>query len=279
MIYLDIAVPFAASSRASATEFAKHGGGRVIDTPTELDGVEAYRVVVNDPARRDDSPRDAIVCVRDGRMYLLMAFGIGNLDVEPALESVRHSFKWRTPVAALDATQVTWGYATAGTSGVEMAVPTDACRYPIPEAKQNSVIDISLYDYAAQTQRFIAYLQIIPIAPGNTFETTVQRYIEGMNTQKGSEPPLELQALNGDATRLISNVTRMTKLSGDQGKAKALWSLVKIDGQRVALVNFMMPQQLDAAEMTKRMAIIERMIGSIRIDPEFAAATTRPATK
>ena len=90
---MELSLPFARDVRAAAQGLAREWGGTVTDDPTTLDGVEALRVRVERPPGQL-KPVEGIVCMRDGKVYLIAGSSKDGTAMGQGVEEVRKSWKW-----------------------------------------------------------------------------------------------------------------------------------------------------------------------------------------
>lgn len=92
-IMVDIGKPTLADARKTAEAMAKSWGGQVLDEPTTLDGVEAFRVRA-EPKGDRFLPVEGVVTIKDGKLYLLMGGAAKGHSVIDKVEEVRKGWKW-----------------------------------------------------------------------------------------------------------------------------------------------------------------------------------------
>jgi hypothetical protein len=93
MMMVDIGKPTVATALATAEGLAKDWGGRVLDEKTTLDGVEAVRVRVEKPGP-GLRPNEAVIAMKDGKIYLLMGGSTPGTSISAEVEEVRAGWKW-----------------------------------------------------------------------------------------------------------------------------------------------------------------------------------------
>ena len=92
-IVIDFGRPTEKDARVSAQGLAKNWDGAVVDPPTTLDGVPAYRVRA-EPKGPGLKPTEAIVAHHADRLYLIMGGAVPGQSVAGEVEEVRRGWKW-----------------------------------------------------------------------------------------------------------------------------------------------------------------------------------------
>jgi hypothetical protein len=94
MIMVDVGKPTKPDAKTTAESLARDWGGRAAAEPAALDGVEGYRVRVEERKKPGMRPVEAIVVHRDGKAYMLMGGAIPGQSIAAELEEVRKGWKW-----------------------------------------------------------------------------------------------------------------------------------------------------------------------------------------
>ncbi len=94
MISIDIGMPVDPTARASADGFAADWRGRVEDASLTLDGEMAFRVTIP-PDNKTVRPIDAVVTMKDGRLFMVIGGARETGDVNAAIDEIVASWKWK----------------------------------------------------------------------------------------------------------------------------------------------------------------------------------------
>lgn len=94
MISIDVGKPVIPTARASADGFAANWRGRVEDASLSVDGEVAFRVTIP-PDKKMVRPIDAVVTMRDGRLFMIMGGARETGDVNAAIDDIVASWKWK----------------------------------------------------------------------------------------------------------------------------------------------------------------------------------------
>jgi hypothetical protein len=93
MIKVDVGTPASKNPKTVAASLAQDFGGNVQPEPADLDGARGVQVLAP-PAGSGLSSKNAIVVIRHGELYLIIAGAVAGTDISDALEQVRKSWKW-----------------------------------------------------------------------------------------------------------------------------------------------------------------------------------------
>ena len=93
MIKVDVGTPASRDPKVMAASLAQDFGGKVQPEPADLDGERGIQVLASSP-NPGLSSKKALVAIRRGKVYLLMAGAVAGTDISDAFEQVRKSWKW-----------------------------------------------------------------------------------------------------------------------------------------------------------------------------------------
>lgn len=91
-IRVDTGTPNEPTPMELAEQFTKRTGGVIVDKRMELDGEEC--VAATTKSNTFKTPRNMIIAFRNGKVFLLMAGGVKDVDLETPLAKIRESWKW-----------------------------------------------------------------------------------------------------------------------------------------------------------------------------------------
>ena len=93
MIKVDVGPPASPDPKAIADSLARDFGGSVQPETADLDGQRDVQVLASSP-KPGLSSKKAIVVIRRGKLYLLMAGAVAGTEISDAFEQIRKSWKW-----------------------------------------------------------------------------------------------------------------------------------------------------------------------------------------
>lgn len=94
MISIDIGKPSDPSVKELSKSLAKMWGGKISETPVTVDGQEGYKVTIL-PSEKKVQPTNAIVVIKESRVFMLIGAAKSDAKLEPVLEQLLLDWKWK----------------------------------------------------------------------------------------------------------------------------------------------------------------------------------------
>jgi hypothetical protein len=246
-----------------ARGLAKNFNGAVADRPTTLDGTRALRIVANNDGRTL-RPVEGLAAIHDGLLYLVMGGVTTGHSVADELEAIRASWKWlpiEPPYKHLEFRDEPLSF-----SGAVATINVPALMHTYPTEHPDRVLDLGLPNVLRNAPDFLAYVQILPMAQGHTFDEFKNRLSVGTQSQYKVKRPLEWRELSKKPQRVVSEAIEIEtpdKVSGKKQMFLICWALVNLDDRRLVLVNFTLPPEAQRGRDTY-IALVDQIVASIK---------------
>jgi hypothetical protein len=252
----------ARSMEEAARGLAKNFDGAVADRPTTLGGERALRVVAKNegPNLR---PVEGLVVMHDGLLYLVMGGVTAGHSVADEMEAIRASWSWM-PFEPLYK-HLEFRDRPLLLPGGPATINVPRLMHTYPTEHPDRILDLALPSARDNKPHFLAYVQIVPMPEGQTFEEYKNRLVEGLRAQFKLKEPLEWRSLRGDVLRVVSQpfeVQTMDKVGEPTQTLLMQWGIVKLEDRRLISVNFTIDPE-DKPGRNAYIAVVDRIVDSI----------------
>ena len=244
-IMIECGRPTDATLEDVARGLAKDYQGIVDDQPTSLGGTPAIRVRAENKSRKL-KPVEWIAAIHEGLLYLVMGGITSGNSVAEELESIRSSWQWapieppykhlefRDQPLALDNGKVT------------VNVPELMRIYPNNEPDR--LLEVGLPNFVRSAPDFLAYIQIMKTEQNVELDAFKEGLSSGLVSKGVAKAALNWTNVNNDSKRVITNVSILNapkelKRQDNKQPPGTSWALVKLDDDRIVMVNFTFPQE------------------------------------
>ena len=126
------------------------------------------------------------------------------------------------------------------------------------------VLDLGLHDMRTNTSPFLAYVQLVPMPPGQTFAAVADAFLQRQNEQKTADEALAWRQLKHESTRLVTSAVHSAvatkKLKHD---IYMKWALLQPDKDHLVLINFTI-SPADGKERERYDAAADAMVQSVQ---------------
>lgn len=250
--------------------------GKVQESAATLDGAPARRVRVTPAAtaRAGVSVSDAIVCLRGGIAYVMIAAAAKGHTATPEFESLVQSWKWvafEPPARHLEALEHPIAIFNGGAT-----INFPRLMYSAPTPHPDRAVDLALYNPRADATEFLAYAQLVTIKDGEVFDSIKAKLLEGLVKKGTFDPPPAWSERPGPILGVITQPVAATVPVGKTTEKQTVrWALVSLDAKHVVLLNFVL-RPADGADLPAYAAAAEAVVDSIR--PPRLEPGTQPAS-
>jgi hypothetical protein len=128
--------------------------------------------------------------------------------------------------------------------GGAATINVPALMHVYPTEHPDRILDLGLHNVLRNEPDFLAYIQVVPMAQGQTLAELKNRLSKGLEAQQKLKVPIEWRTLGDHDTRFVSHAIEIEtpqNVGGPRRINLMWWALVKIDDGRLVLVNFTQP--------------------------------------
>lgn len=222
-------------AKSTATAMAKNWGGTLSNDPTQLDGEQAWHVRVERPGQ-GLQPVEAVIAFHADCAYLIMGGVTPGQSCRAEVESLRASWKWielELPVKHLECMA----------NPIPVFDGTVVMNYPtlMHEFEPNSSkIDftIGIRNLKEQRTDFLFTAQLMNIPGGVDFIASRDALGQGIQAKFNLKQPFVWREVKALTQRSMTQPVLMPAEVGGSAPSHLIWGLIKVDANRVVLINF-----------------------------------------
>jgi hypothetical protein len=263
MITVECGKPAGRSLDEVAQALAESFHGVVDNRPASLDESHALRIIAKNDSQ-SLRPVEALATIHDEMLYLIIGGATAGHSVTDEMESIRASWNWmkiEPPFMHLNFRDEPLPLA-----GGAVTINVPALMHTYPTKGPDRVLDLGLHNFARNAPDFLAYVQVVPIEQGQTFDEYKSRASDGLRARGIIKKTIEWRTLKSDPTRVVSDPIEADapeKTGGPKRSALMRWALVKLDDRRLVSVNFTLPSDAPGDRSTY-FGLADRIVESIR---------------